>query len=136
MVVFLFINSSSICQVSGDLDFIIRYNAILKSKLKTPTNFVINETSETKMLCIGMIRFYQVFISSQQNDQSVCTFTPSCSQFGLLAIQKYGSFYGILMTSDRILRCHGFSSQYYSRDIYSGKLYDSIEPYFGRLKFK
>ena len=38
-----------------------------------------------------------------------CKFIPTCSQYGLEAIQKYGAFKGGLMTIWRILRCNPFS---------------------------
>ncbi|MBN2357699.1 membrane protein insertion efficiency factor YidD [candidate division KSB1 bacterium] len=81
------------------------------------------------MAGMAMIRFYQLFISSQQNNQSVCIFTPSCSRFGLRAIKKYGLLQGILMTSDRLQRCHGFAGKYYQRPNQNGKYPDPIERY-------
>ncbi|MBD3274244.1 MAG: membrane protein insertion efficiency factor YidD [Candidatus Marinimicrobia bacterium] len=46
--------------------------------------------------------FYQRYISIQ--DMRVCNFKPSCSQFGYLSLTRYGSFWGILMINDRLLR--------------------------------
>ena len=37
------------------------------------------------------------------------TYTPTCSQYGLEAIQKYGAFKGSLLACWRILRCNPFS---------------------------
>lgn len=36
----------------------------------------------------------------------VCNFSPSCSRFSQEAISKYGFAKGLLMTGDRLLRCH------------------------------
>ena len=36
-------------------------------------------------------------------------YTPTCSQYGLEAIQKYGAFKGSLLACWRILRCNPFS---------------------------
>ena len=38
-----------------------------------------------------------------------CPYTPTCSQYGLEAIQKYGAFKGSLLALWRILRCNPFS---------------------------
>jgi uncharacterized protein len=38
-----------------------------------------------------------------------CRFTPSCSQYGVEAIEKYGVIKGGLMTSWRIIRCNPFN---------------------------
>jgi putative membrane protein insertion efficiency factor len=38
-----------------------------------------------------------------------CRFTPSCSQYGVEAIQKYGAVKGGWLTIKRIGRCHPFN---------------------------
>jgi len=38
-----------------------------------------------------------------------CPYCPSCSQYGLEAIQKYGALKGSLLAAWRILRCNPFS---------------------------
>jgi len=123
-------HSSSFAQIKTDLNFILNHNPVMNFESKENSSLFSNETSELKITFLGMIRFYQIFVSSQQNNQSICTFTPSCSHFGFAAIKKYGPFYGILMTSDRLERCHGFSRKYYSIDPQTGKLFDFIEPYY------
>jgi len=39
---------------------------------------------------------------------SHCRFIPTCSEYSINAILKYGSAIGILMTFKRILKCHPF----------------------------
>ncbi|MBQ7112509.1 MAG: membrane protein insertion efficiency factor YidD [Thermoguttaceae bacterium] len=56
---------------------------------------------------VKIVRFYQLAISPAFGP--CCRFTPTCSQYCLLAIQKYGVFVGVLKTVWRILRCHPFS---------------------------
>ncbi|MBN1350542.1 membrane protein insertion efficiency factor YidD [candidate division KSB1 bacterium] len=116
--------------LQDELNFIRANNPVVKSAdgEKRAKNF--EETSEIKLVFLGMIRLYQIFISSQQNNQSVCTFTPSCSRFGFAAIKTYGPFYGVLMTSDRLLRCHGFSRGVYPIHKHTGKFSDPIELYY------
>lgn len=124
-------------QIQKDFEFIIQNNPIDGHEHKENLSFKMTETSEIKMLAMGMIRFYQNFISSQQDNRITCVFTPSCSRFGFAAIQKYGAFYGILITSDRLQRCNSFAlSHRYPIDLQSGKLIDPIEPYFMKIKLR
>ena len=60
-----------------------------------------------KNILIAMIRFYQKFLSPLKHTR--CPYTPTCSQYGLEAIQKYGPFKGSLLACWRILRCNPFS---------------------------
>ena len=60
-----------------------------------------------KNILIAMIRFYQKFLSPLKHTR--CPYTPTCSQHGLEAIQKYGAFKGSLLACWRILRCNPFS---------------------------
>jgi hypothetical protein len=57
-------------------------------------------------LCI-LIRFYQKFISPLK--PPVCRFTPTCSEYALEAIKKYGPLKGLFMAIWRVLRCNPFS---------------------------
>ena len=60
-----------------------------------------------KNILIAMIRFNQKFISPLKHVR--CPYTPTCSQYGLEAIQKYGAVKGSLLACWRILRCNPFS---------------------------
>ena len=60
-----------------------------------------------KNILIAMIRFYQKFLSPLKHTR--CPYKPTCSQYGLEAIQKYGAVKGSLMACWRILRCNPFS---------------------------
>ncbi|MCH1494208.1 MAG: membrane protein insertion efficiency factor YidD [Rubripirellula sp.] len=53
---------------------------------------------------IRLIRFYQIGISPMIGPS--CRYTPTCSQYGIEAIKKYGPLVGIYKTVKRILRCH------------------------------
>lgn len=55
-------------------------------------------------LLILPIRFYQLCISPFL--PNVCGFSPSCSQYAVDAIGKYGIIRGLFMAFRRILRCH------------------------------
>lgn len=54
----------------------------------------------------GLIRFYQENISPLKEPS--CIYYPSCSQYGLQAVEKHGAFKGGLMATARVLRCHPF----------------------------
>lgn len=60
-----------------------------------------------KKLLIAFIKFYQRYISPMKGTK--CPYIPSCSQYGLEAIQKYGAFRGSILAIWRILRCNPFS---------------------------
>lgn len=53
---------------------------------------------------IGLIRIYQLAISPLL--PSSCRYTPTCSQYSLEAIKKYGPFKGSYLAFRRILRCN------------------------------
>jgi putative membrane protein insertion efficiency factor len=65
---------------------------------------------------------YKNFISSQ--DASTCTFTPSCSEYAILAIKKQGVIPGMINFFDRFSRCNGLSPENYSIDLKKGVLID------------
>lgn len=60
-----------------------------------------------KSLLIRGIKLYQKYLSPLKRTR--CPYIPSCSQYGLEAIQKYGAFKGGLLALWRILRCNPFS---------------------------
>lgn len=55
---------------------------------------------------MGMVRGYQKYISVYT--PPVCRYQPTCSQYTLIAIQRYGLFRGSWMGFKRIMRCHPF----------------------------
>ncbi|MBL4648612.1 MAG: membrane protein insertion efficiency factor YidD [Aureispira sp.] len=56
------------------------------------------------LLFIVVIRFYQLTISPIL--PASCRYTPTCSQYSLEAIKKYGPFKGGYLAFRRILRCN------------------------------
>ncbi|MBM3172696.1 MAG: membrane protein insertion efficiency factor YidD [Chloroflexi bacterium] len=61
-----------------------------------------------KLLAVRLIKLYQGTIS--QVTPPACRFTPTCSHYGLEAIEKYGLLRGGWLTLKRIGRCHPWSS--------------------------
>jgi len=61
-----------------------------------------------KKILIAIVRFYQRNISPYKGGSS-CRFIPTCSQYALEALEKYGALKGSLLAIRRILRCHPLS---------------------------
>lgn len=59
-----------------------------------------------KQIAIWLIKIYRLFISPLK--PPTCRFMPTCSDYALQAIEKYGIFRGGNMAVRRILRCHPF----------------------------
>jgi uncharacterized protein len=57
-----------------------------------------------KILLIGLVRFYQYAISPLFGRR--CRYFPTCSEYTLDAVQKYGAAKGGWMGAKRICRCH------------------------------
>ena len=55
-------------------------------------------------ILIGMIRVYQKLISPMLGPH--CRFQPTCSEYFILAVRKYGVIRGSWKGVWRILRCH------------------------------
>ncbi|RNA68024.1 membrane protein insertion efficiency factor YidD [Alteribacter keqinensis] len=59
-----------------------------------------------KWLFIGLIRFYQKYIS--RFTPPTCRFYPTCSQYGIEAYQRFGALKGTWLTVKRIVKCQPF----------------------------
>lgn len=61
---------------------------------------------------IFLVRFYQVCLSPLKG-AGTCRFTPTCSQYALEALRKYGPFKGSWLAVKRICRCHPWGGSGY-----------------------
>lgn len=59
-----------------------------------------------KKFVISAIRFYQREISPLSLPR--CRYIPTCSQYALEAVEKYGAIKGTFLATKRILRCNPF----------------------------
>lgn len=59
-----------------------------------------------KKFMLAGIRFYRKYLSPLKTTR--CPYIPTCSEYGLEAIEKYGALKGGLMALWRILRCNPF----------------------------
>ena len=57
-----------------------------------------------KQIVLAPIRFYQYAISPMFGRR--CRFFPSCSEYTVDAVNKYGVFKGLRLGLGRICRCH------------------------------
>ena len=58
---------------------------------------------------IALVKFYQLCISPFTPPS--CRFTPTCSQYAIEAIEKYGAIKGGWLAFKRICRCNPFSKR-------------------------
>lgn len=68
-----------------------------------------------KKVLLFVIRFYQRYISPAFPAR--CRFSPTCSQYALEAVERYGAFRGGLLAVKRLLRCNPF---------YKGDYFDPV----------
>ena len=57
-----------------------------------------------KHVLIFLVKFYRKWISPMR--RPCCRYIPTCSQYALQALEKYGSFKGGWLAFRRILRCN------------------------------
>ena len=68
-----------------------------------------------RSILLKLIRFYQTQISPCR--PACCRFIPTCSQYALEAVEKYGALKGGWLALRRLLRCNPF---------YRGDFYDPV----------
>ena len=59
-----------------------------------------------KKLLLALIRVYQKYVSPAFPPR--CRFIPTCSQYAVEAIEKYGALKGSWLALKRFSRCHPF----------------------------
>lgn len=63
-----------------------------------------------KKLIIKVIKIYQI---TPLHSHSMCRFTPTCSEYMIEAIEKFGTIKGIRLGIKRLIRCHPFGKYGY-----------------------
>lgn len=61
-------------------------------------------TPTMRNVLIALIKLYQLVLSPIMGN--ACRFQPTCSAYGVEALQKHGSIKGSYLTAKRICRCH------------------------------
>ena len=62
---------------------------------------------DMKKLFLFIIKFYRKYSSPMKSTK--CPYIPSCSEYGMEAIEKYGALKGGALALWRIIRCNPFS---------------------------
>jgi putative membrane protein insertion efficiency factor len=64
----------------------------------------VKSANPIRLPAYGWIRIFQKFISPVDGES--CNFHPSCSNYGLQAIEEHGLLLGVPMTAERVIRDH------------------------------
>lgn len=59
-----------------------------------------------KRILIAGVKFYRRYISPQFPPR--CRFIPTCSEYALEALEKYGAAKGLWLSVKRLSKCHPF----------------------------
>ena len=60
-----------------------------------------------KRAMLASLRFYKRRISPLL--PPACKYTPTCSEYAMQALERYGAVYGGYLAARRLLRCHPFA---------------------------
>nr|WP_034218625.1 membrane protein insertion efficiency factor YidD [Lachnoclostridium phytofermentans] len=60
-----------------------------------------------KRILIAIVKLYRKYISPMKRVPT-CRFTPTCSEYAMEALQRYGAIKGSYLSVRRILKCHPF----------------------------
>ena len=60
---------------------------------------------------VALIKLYQWIISPWMGQK--CRYTPTCSQYGIEALKKYGPVKGLWLTIKRVSKCHPWGGHGY-----------------------
>jgi putative membrane protein insertion efficiency factor len=57
-----------------------------------------------KFVVVGLIRGYQRYVSPFTRPS--CRYVPTCSEYAVQSVSKYGALRGLWLAAKRISRCH------------------------------
>jgi uncharacterized protein len=66
----------------------------------------------TKAIMLSLLRGYKWAISPMLSP--ACRYVPTCSDYALEAVDRYGVLRGSVMAMRRVLRCHPFAGSGYA----------------------
>lgn len=114
-----FVNAQSLSEVRAHQKIMVEVEE------KKEYEFARDNKNEVEVVFSGLFMGYKKFISSQ--DGNTCVFTPSCSEYALMAIKKHGLVLGTANAFDRLTRCNGLSPEKYKKDPDSPLMIDRLE---------
>ncbi len=94
-------DASNYLKFVGYIYFLPAENILLRIFMLILTCLIV---VRLKRILIFAVYLYQKF--APESIRSSCRFTPSCSQYMVLAIEKYGVIIGVLKGLRRLSRCH------------------------------
>lgn len=77
-------------------------------------------------LLMGGVRLYQLVLSPHLG--SACRFTPTCSEYTMQALRKYGAMKGFILGAHRIVRCNPWGGHGYDPPRWYGEPPAAQEP--------
>lgn len=61
--------------------------------------------------CVLLVKVYQILLSPWL--PNACRYTPTCSQYAILALRKHGFLFGGILTIRRIVSCNPWGNHGY-----------------------
>ena len=79
-----------------------------------------------KLVVLQLLRIYKWTISPLF--PPACRYVPTCSEYAMEAVERYGAFRGSFMALWRLLRCHPFAHGVYDPVIKHSPMADDRQP--------
>lgn len=90
---------------SKNCSFLTSDNPVASCIVVTMISLFITLLIFSKRILIGLVHVYQRYAPEAR--RRMCLFKPTCSEYAILALNKYGSIRGTIKTIDRLKRCKG-----------------------------
>lgn len=126
IILFLTISSMSYGQSNDQINKIQQTYA-QSQKHSHKYDYVKDYSNEIEFITSNLFLLYQEYVSSQ--DASSCSFTPSCSVYGVQAVKSQGMIVGLINFFDRFSRCNSLSPEDYPVHPQTRLLYDPVRDY-------
>ena len=91
--------SAAFCFCLGLSEHTARYQALLTVLFVLAVSLI-----HSRQIIIDLVLLYQRY--APLSLRAACVYHPSCSQYMILAVEKYGPFRGVVKGIGRLLRCH------------------------------
>ena len=87
--------------------------------------YLMEETSTPKIVCLALLRGYQLGLSAGIGAH--CNFYPTCSRFAYEAVKKTTALQGCFMAADRLFRDHNGLRGFYRYNRQADHFQDRVE---------
>lgn len=123
-IIIVFLVISTLISFSQTNEELLQLQNINQITLKKKHIYSHEHKNEVDFIFSNLFYFYKTYISPQ--DVSDCSFTPTCSEYAIMAIKQQGLIIGAINFSDRFTRCNGISQEYYEIDEKTKRLIDPV----------